>query len=103
MSRLAPEHPVSGGLSLGQSQAYNPTVNPLALTPGGAPDPVAASAPAPQAQAEAARADVLGRPVRRSFGSIAANTGIDITTVEQLNPTLPPAKVQPGDRVWLRH
>jgi hypothetical protein len=64
---------------------------------------VAASPQPPQAQAEAARADVLGRPVRRSFGSIAASTGIDITTLEQLNPTLPPAKVKPGDRLRLRH
>lgn len=59
-------------------------------------------APEHPVSAEAARADVLGRPVRRSFGSIAARTGIDITTLEQLNPAVPPAKVQRGDRVRLR-
>jgi hypothetical protein len=37
-----------------------------------------------------------------SFGSIAASTGINIVALEQLNPTLKPASLQPGDRVRLR-
>src|SRR5205085_5893808 len=37
-----------------------------------------------------------------SFGSIAANTGINIVTLEQLNPQLKAATLQPGDRVRLR-
>jgi LysM repeat protein len=37
----------------------------------------------------------------QSFGSIASATHIDITTLEQLNPGLSPASVQPGDRVRL--
>ena len=39
----------------------------------------------------------------QSFGSIAASTGIDITTLEQLNPNLKPSSLQPGDQVRLRH
>jgi hypothetical protein len=37
----------------------------------------------------------------QSFGSIAAATKISIVTLEQLNPSLKPASVQPGDRVRL--
>ena len=39
----------------------------------------------------------------QSFGSIAASTGINIVTLEQLNPKLKPATLQPGDEVRLRH
>src|ERR1700733_11604173 len=39
----------------------------------------------------------------QSFGSIAASTGIDISTLEQLNPGLKPGALQPGDEVRLRH
>jgi hypothetical protein len=38
----------------------------------------------------------------QSFGSIAAATGINITKLEQLNPKLNPATLQPGDLVRLR-
>lgn len=37
-----------------------------------------------------------------SFGSIAAKTGINIDKLEELNPQLKPASLQPGDRVRLR-
>jgi len=42
--------------------------------------------------------------VRRgqSFGLIADRTGIDLATLEALNPVLNPATLQPGDRVRLR-
>jgi hypothetical protein len=42
--------------------------------------------------------------VRRgeSFGLIAAKTAISIDRLEQLNPRLKPAALQPGDRVTLR-
>jgi hypothetical protein len=38
----------------------------------------------------------------QSFGSIAHATRISIVTLEQLNPKLKAASVQPGDRVRLR-
>jgi len=37
-----------------------------------------------------------------SFGSIAAKTGINLATLEQLNPRLKRASLKPGDRVRLR-
>jgi len=90
------------GVSIDLLQAYNPTVNPLALTPGERVNlwryPPKPRAPKPKP---------LGpmfwvvRP-GQSFGSIAASTGIDIVTLERLNPKLRPADVQPGDRVRLR-
>lgn len=90
------------GLSMDQLQAYNPNVDPLALTPGqrlnlwqhppkshrGRPKP-----PGPMFWTV--------RP-GQSFGSIAAATGISIVTLQQLNPGLKPASVQPGNRVRLR-
>jgi LysM repeat protein len=39
----------------------------------------------------------------QSFGSIAATTGIDLATLQHLNPRLRAAALQPGDRVRLRH
>jgi LysM repeat protein len=90
------------GLSTDQLQAYNPNVDPLALTPG-------------------ARLNLWQHPPKlhrprskppgpmfwtvrpgQSFGSIAAATGISIVTLEQLNSKLKPGSVQPGDRVRLR-
>jgi hypothetical protein len=83
-------------------QAYNPTVNPLALAPGErlnlwrAPPKRPAPKPKPPGP--------MFWMVRsgQSFGSIAASTGIDIVTLEQLNPKLKPAPLQPGDEVRLR-
>jgi LysM repeat protein len=90
------------GLSTDELQAYNPTVNPNALTPGQRLNlwryPPQPHKPKPKP---------LGpmfwtvRP-GQSFGSIAAATGINIVILEQLNPRLKPASVQPGDRVRLR-
>ena len=37
-----------------------------------------------------------------SLGSIAAKTGINITTLLQLNPKLKPTALKPGDQVRLR-
>jgi LysM repeat protein len=94
---------VRTGLSVALLQAYNPTVNPLALTPGQRlnlwryppkPRPPAPKPPGPMF--------LLVKP-GESFGSIAASTGINITTLEQLNPNVKPASLQPGDRVRLRH
>lgn len=90
------------GLSIDLLQAYNPTVNPNALTPGQRlnlwrypPQP-----PKPKAKPPGPMFWTV-RP-GQSFGSIAAATGINIVTLEQLNPRLKPVSVQPGDRLRLR-
>jgi LysM repeat protein len=91
------------GVSVENLQAYNPTVNPLALSPGerlnlwrNPPKP-----PAPKPKPPGPMFWVVQSG--QSFGSIAASTGINITTLEQLNPSLRAATLQPGDRVRLRH
>lgn len=90
------------GLSLDQLQAYNPTVDPLALTPGvrlnlwqHPPKPHKHKPKPPGPMFWTVRSG-------QSFGSIASATRISITTLEQLNPRLKPGSVQPGERVRLR-
>ena len=87
------------GVSVSQLEVYNADADPQSLIPGERlllwPHP-----PAP-------RPKPLGPlywTVRSgdSFGSIAAKTGINLATLEQLNPRLKPASLQPGDRVRLR-
>jgi LysM repeat protein len=91
------------GLSVELLQAYNPTVNPLALTPGERLNlwqhPPKPAGPKPKPPGPMFW---LVKP-GQSFGSIAASTGIDITTLEQLNANLKASSLQPGDRVRLRH
>ncbi|HYB29777.1 MAG TPA: LysM peptidoglycan-binding domain-containing protein [Solirubrobacteraceae bacterium] len=94
---------VRTGLSVQLLQAYNPTVNAFALTPGERlnlwqypPKP-----PKPKPTPPGPMFWVV-QP-GQSFGSIAATTGINIVTLEQLNPRLKPATLQPGERVRLRH
>ena len=91
------------GLSVDLLQAYNPNVNPLGLTPGERLN-LWRYPPKPPADKRTTPGPMfwLVRP-GQSFGSIAASTGISIVTLEQLNPGLKPATVQPGDRVRLRH
>lgn len=91
------------GVSIESLEAYNPAVNPFALTPGERlnlwqipPKPAAPKSKPPGRMFWVVRAG-------QSFGSIAASTGIDITNLEQLNPNLKPASLQPGDRVRLRN
>jgi LysM repeat protein len=90
------------GLSMDELQAYNPTVNSLALTPGERLNlwqhPPKPHLPKPKPPGP------MFWTVRpgQSFGSIAAATGISIVTLEQLNPTLKPSSVQAGNRVRLR-
>jgi len=90
------------GLSTDQLQSYNPTIDPLALTPGvrlnlwqHPPKPHRPRSKPPGPMFWTIRPG-------QSFGSIAHATGISIVTLEQLNPKLKPASVQPGDRVRLR-
>ena len=90
------------GLSMDQLQAFNPTVDPMMLIPGQRLNlwqyPPRPRKPKPKPPGP------MFWTVRpgQSFGSIAAATGIDIVTLERLNPKLRPAAVQPGDRVRLR-
>lgn len=88
------------GLTVGELQAFNPDLDPLNLVPGERlnlwrhPPKPRPKPPGP-----------MFWTVRsgQSFGSIAAKTGINIITLEQLNPRLKPTSLQPGDRVRLRH
>lgn len=90
------------GVSIESLEAYNPAVNPFALTPGerlnlwpSPPKPAASKSKPPGPMFWLVKAG-------QSFGSIAASTGINITNLEQLNPNLKPPSLQPGDRVRLR-
>jgi LysM repeat protein len=91
------------GLSVALLEAYNPSVNPLALSPGERLNlwqhPPQPAKPKPKPPGPMFWDVQSGQ----SFGSIAASTGIAITTLEQLNPNLKPSSLQPGDRVRLRH
>lgn len=90
------------GLSVDQLEAFNPGVDPLGLTPGKRLNlwqhPPKPRVPTPKPPGP------MFWTVRpgQSFGSIAAATGINIVTLEQLNPKLKPASMQPGNRVRLR-
>jgi LysM repeat protein len=91
---------VKTGVSVAQLQAFNPDVDPLALVPGqrlklwlNPPKPSPTLVP-------------LGPlywtvSLGQSFGSIAAKTGINMLTLEQLNPGLK-STFWPGNRVRLR-
>ncbi|HET6868110.1 MAG TPA: LysM peptidoglycan-binding domain-containing protein [Solirubrobacteraceae bacterium] len=89
------------GLSVDQLQAYNPAIDPLALTPGERVNlwqhPPQPHRPKPKPPGP------MFWTVRpgQSFGSIAHATGISIVLLQHLNPKLAPASVQPGDRVRL--
>jgi LysM repeat protein len=89
------------GVSVAQLQAFNPNVDPIGLVPGERlklwlhpPKPTPTPVPL----------GPLYWTVRsgESFGSIAAKTGINIVTLEQLNPGLKSTAFWPGDRVRLR-
>ena len=84
-----------------QLQAFNPNVDSLAITPG---ERLNLWQHPPKPHKPRATPGPMFWTVRpgQSFGSIAAATGISIVTLEQLNPTLKPASVQPGNRVRLR-
>jgi LysM repeat protein len=89
------------GVSVAQIQAFNPDLDPLALVPGQRlklwlhpPKPSPTSVPL----------GPLYWTVRagESFGSIAVQTGVNMLTLEQLNPRLKSTTFWPGDRVRLR-
>ena len=87
------------GLSLTQLEAFNPQIDPENLLPGQRLNlwrhpPVPRPPPPPP----------MFWTVRpgESFGSIANQTGINIVRLEELNPKIPPASIQPGERLRLR-
>jgi LysM repeat protein len=88
------------GVTTSELEAFNPSVDPLNLAPGQRLNlwryPPRPRPPPPGPMFWTVRAG-------QSFGSIAAKTGINIVTLEQLNPLLKPTTLQPGDRVRLRH
>ena len=91
------------GLTVNQLQALNPNADPNSLLPGERLN-LWRHPPLPRK----ARRKPLGPlfwTVRsgQSFGSIAAATGISLATLQQLNPRLHAAALQPGNRVRLRH
>jgi LysM repeat protein len=87
------------GLSVAQLEAFNPGADPQGLVPGQRLN-LWQHPPAPRPKPLGPRFWTV-RP-GESFGSIAAKTGINITTLEQLNPRLRPTTLQPGDRLRLR-
>jgi LysM repeat protein len=89
------------GVSVAQLQALNPDVNPLALVPG---QRLKLWLHPPKPRPTPVPLGALYWTVRpgQSFGSIAAKTGINIRTLEQLNPRLKSTTFWPGDRVRLR-
>jgi LysM repeat protein len=90
------------GLSMDQLQAFNPTVDPLALTPGERLN-LWQHPPRPHEPRQKPPGPMFWTvQPGQSYGSIAHATGISIVTLEGLNPKLKPASVQPGDRVRLR-
>ena len=89
------------GVSVARLEAFNPDVDPLGLVPGQQlklwlHPPKPSPTPVPLGP--------LYWTVRpgESFGSIAAITGINMLTLEQLNPGLKSTTFWPGDRVRLR-
>jgi len=89
------------GVSVAQLQAFNPDVDPIALVPGERlklwlhpPKPSPTPVPLGPLYWTVSSGE--------SFGSIAAKTGINIVTLEQLNPGLKSTAFWPGDRVRLR-
>lgn len=87
------------GLTLDQLEAFNPTVNPDALVPGQRLNlwrhpPVPPPKPPPPRVWTVKPGD--------SLGLIADKSGIDLGTLEQLNPGLVSRTLHVGDRVRLR-
>jgi LysM repeat protein len=87
------------GLTVAQLEAFNPNVDPLTLPPGRRLN-LWRYPPKPRPKPPAPRFWTVRRG--ESFGSIAAKTGINVITLEQLNSRLKPTTLQAGDRVRLR-
>lgn len=88
------------GLTVAQLEAFNPNSGPGSLEPGqrlnlwAHPPPPPKPPPLPMFWTVKAG---------QSFGSIAAATGVNLETLQHLNPGLNPATLQAGARVRLHH
>ena len=91
------------GLTVNQLEAFNANADPNSLVPGERLN--LWRHPPPRRKPSHKLPGPLFWTVRsgQSFGSIAAAAGIDLATLEELNPHLRAATLQPGDRVRLRH
>jgi LysM repeat protein len=87
------------GLSIDQLERYNPNTDPQSLLPG---ERLRLSAHPPRHRPKPLGPRFWTVRSGESFGSIAAKTRINITKLEELNPQLKPANLQPGDRIRLR-
>jgi LysM repeat protein len=87
------------GLTVAQLEAFNPQVDPLSIVPGQRLN-LWLHPPVPRPKPPGP----MFWTVRsgESFGSIAQKTGINIMRLEELNPRLKPATLQPGARMRLR-
>ena len=91
------------GLTINHLEALNPNADPNSLLPGERLN--LWRHPPPPRKPRRKPLGPLFWTVQsgQSFGSIAATTGIDLATLQHLNPRLRAAALQPGDRVTLRH
>lgn len=87
------------GLSVGDLETFNPLVDPAAIQPGQRLK-LRAKVPGPKPKSLGPKYFTVRSG--DSYGSIAAKSGKDITRLQQLNPKLKAAELQPGDRVRLR-
>jgi len=87
------------GLSVGDLETFNPLVDPATIQPGQRLK-LRAKVPGPKPKSLGPKYFTVRSG--DSYGSIAAKSGKDITRLQQLNPKLEAAELQPGDRVRLR-
>jgi LysM repeat protein len=87
------------GLTVDDLETFNPYTNPATITPGQRLK-LRLHPPRPKPRPKGP----VFHTVRtgESFGSIAAKTHHNITSLQRLNPKLHPTLLQPGDRMRLR-
>ena len=90
------------GLTLNRLEALNPNVDPNGLLPGERLKLVRHPPPPPKARPKPLGPLFWIVQPGQSFGSIAAATGISLTTLLGLNPRLRAVALQPGNRIKLR-
>jgi LysM repeat protein len=86
-------------LTIAQLETFNPGIDPMGLVAGQRLN-LWLHPPAPRPRRLGPRFSTVR--AGESFGSIAAKTGINLATLEQLNPRLKPSTLQPGDLATLR-
>ena len=87
------------GLTVGELEDFNPRVDPSTIQPGQRLK-LRKKVPKPRPKPRGPKYYTL-KP-GDSYGSIAADTGKNITRLMRLNPKLKAKDLQPGDRVRLR-